>query len=148
MKIVVQRVSSANVVVDSKVVGKINKGFLLLVAVSQDDTTDDIDYCVRKVSGLRIFEDEHDKMNLSLKDVGGSILSISQFTLMGETRHGNRPSFSKAMKADSANLYFQVFNEMLRNNGFTVESGIFQTHMDVSLVNDGPVTIIIDSKER
>lgn len=147
MKIIVQRVSEASVSVDGKIVGKIDKGFMCLVGVMVDDTINDIQYCVHKISGLRIFDDENDHMNLSLKDVNGSILSISQFTLAANCHKGFRPSFSQAAKPQIAKQYYELFNQGLKDNGIKVETGIFQSDMKVSLVNDGPVTIIIDSKK-
>lgn len=146
MKIIVQRVSSASVSVDGNVVGKIDKGFMCLVGIMIDDTEKDVQYCVHKVAGLRIFDDENDHMNLSLKDVNGSILSISQFTLAGDCHKGFRPSFTNAARPEIANPYYELFNQGLKDNGIHVETGIFQTDMKVSLVNDGPVTIIVDSK--
>lgn len=148
MKIVVQRVAKASVSVDDKIVGSIDNGYVLLVGIRNDDTKEDVDYCVRKVSGLRIFEDDQDKMNLSLKDVGGSILSISQFTLYGDTHKGNRPSFTMAARPEVAQPLYEWFNQGLKDLGFHVETGIFQTHMQVSLVNDGPVTILIESRKE
>lgn len=148
MKIVVQRVNSASVSIDGQIKGQIGQGYVLLVGISIDDTMDDVTYCVRKVAGLRIFEDDQDKMNLSLKDVGGSILSISQFTLYGDTKKGNRPSFTMAARPELAQPLYDAFNQGLKDAGFHVETGIFQTHMHVALVNDGPVTIIIESKKE
>lgn len=144
----IQRVSKANVVIDGKENGAIGQGFLLLVGVEEEDTKEDVDYLVRKVSNLRIFEDETGKMNLSLGDVKGEILSISQFTLHAETKKGNRPSFIKAAKPQKANLLYEELNQGLRREGFKVETGIFGADMDVSLINDGPVTILIDSKNK
>lgn len=147
MKVVVQRVSKASVTVNDQIVGSITNGYVLLVGICNDDTLDDVAYCVHKVSGLRIFEDENEKMNRSLKDVGGSILSISQFTLYGDTHKGNRPSFTQAARPQVAQPLYESFNQGLEDAGFHVETGIFQTHMQVSLVNDGPVTIIIESRK-
>ena len=148
MKVVVQRVSKASVTVNDQIVGSITNGYVLLVGICNDDTLDDVAYCVHKVSGLRIFEDENEKMNRSLKDVGGSILSISQFTLYGDTHKGNRPSFTQAARPQVAQPLYESFNQGLEDAGFHVETGIFQTHMQVSLVNDGPVTIIIESRKE
>ena len=148
MKVVVQRVSKASVTVNDQIVGSITNGYVLLVGVCNDDTLDDVAYCVHKVSGLRIFEDENEKMNRSLKDVGGSILSISQFTLYGDTHKGNRPSFTQAARPQVAQPLYESFNQGLEDAGFHVETGIFQTHMQVTLVNDGPVTIIIESRKE
>ena len=148
MKVVVQRVSQASVSVNDQIVGSITNGYVLLVGISNEDTLDDVAYCVHKVGGLRIFEDDNEKMNRSLKDVGGSILSISQFTLYGDTHKGNRPSFTQAAKPQIAQPLYESFNQGLKDAGFHVETGIFQTHMQVSLVNDGPVTIIIESRKE
>ena len=148
MKVVVQRVSKASVTVNDQIVGSITNGYVLLVGICNDDTLDDVAYCVHKVSGLRIFEDENEKMNRSLKDVGGSILSISQFTLYGDTHKGNRPSFTQAARPQVAQPLYESFNQGLKDAGFHVETGIFQTYMQVSLVNDGPVTIIIESRKE
>ena len=146
MKIVVQRVSSADVRVDGKEVGKISNGLLLLIGVAETDTEADIEYVANKCSELRIFEDKDGKMNLSVQKVEGEILAISQFTLLGDTRKGRRPSFIKAANPTKAENYYKKFNQILINNGLHVETGIFGAMMDVSLVNDGPVTLIIDSK--
>lgn len=146
MKCVVQRVSEASVKVNGEVKGSINKGYVVLVGIKDDDTLDDVKYCVKKVSGLRVFEDQQGKMNLNLEQVGGQILSISQFTLYGDTRKGNRPSFIEAARPEKANEYYNVFNHQLEELGYTVATGQFQADMKVSLINDGPVTIIIDSK--
>ena len=148
MKVVVQRVSKASVTVNDQIVGSITNGYVLLIGICNDDTLDDVAYCVHKVSGLRIFEDENEKINRSLKDVGGSILSISQFTLYGDTHKGNRPSFTQAARPQVAQPLYESFNQGLEDAGFHVETGIFQTHMQVSLVNDGPVTIIIESRKE
>ena len=148
MKAVIQRVSKASVDVEGQTIGKIGKGFMVLLGVHEDDTQEDLNYLVKKVTGLRIFEDSQGKMNLSLADVGGSLLVISQFTLLASTKKGNRPSFIQAGAPQmSAGLYEQ-FMEACRNMGFHVEHGKFGAHMDVSLINDGPVTIIIDSRHR
>lgn len=148
MRIVIQRVSKAKVVADGVLSGAINKGFLLLVGVEEADTSEDVDYLTRKISNMRIFEDEEGKMNLSLKEVNGEILSISQFTLHADTKKGNRPSFIKAAKPDQADQLYEELNDSLRAEGFKVEVGVFGADMDVSLVNDGPVTILIDSKNK
>lgn len=147
MRAVVQRVSRASVTVDGDVVGEIARGFLVLLGVAEDDTQDDVIYLANKVAGLRVFEDDAGKMNLSLADVGGALLIVSQFTLLGDCRKGRRPSFVRAAdptKADA--LYGSVVAE-LRGQGFVVETGRFQQHMDVELVNDGPVTLLLDSRK-
>ncbi len=148
MKAVIQRVSSANVMVDGKIVGEIERGFLVLLGVKRGDTTDDAAYLARKIAKLRVFNDEAGKMNLSLEQVGGAVLAVSQFTLYADTRDGNRPGFSQAAAPDDGNRLYKTFCELLRNENLEVQTGIFQTEMKVSLVNDGPVTIIIDSSER
>lgn len=147
MKVVIQRAKNANVTVNDEIIGQIENGFVVLVGVTHDDTEEDIDYLVNKISHLRVFEDELGKMNDSLIDVGGSILSISQFTLYGDTKKGRRPSFVKAAKPEFANEMYQLFNEKLKNNGIEVQTGEFGAMMNVSLTNVGPVTFIIDSKE-
>lgn len=148
MKVIIQRVSSASVAVDGKTEGAIQRGFLLLVGVEEKDDETDVTYLARKISNLRVFEDDEGKMNLALNDVGGAILSISQFTLLANTKKGNRPSFIDAAKPEIGNKLYESLNEQLRNEGFDVQTGVFGAHMDVSLVNDGPVTIIIDSKNK
>ncbi len=148
MRVVIQRVSKAKVVADGVESGVINKGFLLLVGVEEEDTNEDVAYLTRKIANMRIFEDEAGKMNLSLKEVNGEILSISQFTLHADTKKGNRPSFIKAAKPDIADKLYEELNQNLRDEGFKVETGVFGADMDVSLVNDGPVTILIDSKNK
>lgn len=148
MRVVIQRVSKAKVVADGALSGAINKGFLLLVGVEEADTSEDVDYLTRKISNMRIFEDEDGKMNLSLKEVDGEILSISQFTLHADTKKGNRPSFINAARPDQADQLYEELNDKLRTEGFKVEVGIFGADMDVSLVNDGPVTILVDSKNK
>ena len=148
MRVVIQRVSKAKVVVDGALSGAINKGFLLLVGVEEADTSEDVDYLTRKISNMRIFEDEDGKMNLSLKEVDGEILSISQFTLHADTKKGNRPSFINAARPDQADQLYEELNDKLRTEGFKVEVGVFGADMDVSLVNDGPVTILVDSKNK
>jgi len=144
MKIILQKVKKASVSVDNKVVGSIDKGYCLLVGVHKDSTEEDAKYLAKKVAQARLFEDENDKINLSLKDVGGSILSVSQFTLYADTKKGNRPSFTSAAGAEKANELYEKFNEFLREEGVTVETGIFQTMMEVNIVNDGPVTIVYE----
>ena len=143
MRIVAQRVKEANVKVDNKVVGSIEKGLMLLVSFTQTDTEKEIDYMVNKVLALRIFDDENGVMNKSVMDIGGSILSISQFTLYGDASKGNRPSYIKALNGEEATKLYDLFNEKLRNH-IKVETGIFGADMKVSLLNDGPVTIILE----
>lgn len=148
MRVVIQRVSSGSVTIDQEVVGQISKGFVVLVGVMAEDTADDVAYLVKKVSQLRIFEDEEGKTNLSLKDVDGQILSISQFTLYANTKKGNRPSFIHAADPSIAIPLYDKFNQELRELDFHVETGEFGADMQVALVNDGPMTIMIDSKHR
>lgn len=148
MRAVIQRVSQAKVVVDENTVGQIGKGFMILLGVHEQDTQVDVDYLVGKISKLRVFEDEQQKMNRSIIDVGGEILSISQFTLFADTKKGNRPSFVQAAKPDTAIPLYEAFNEGLRQVGIPVETGIFGADMKCHLVNDGPVTIIIDSQNK
>ncbi len=144
MKIILQKVKKASVSVDNKVVGSIDKGYCLLVGVHKESTEEDAKYLAKKVAQARLFEDENDKINLSLKDVGGSILSVSQFTLYADTKKGNRPSFTSAAGAEKANELYEKFNEFLKEEGVTVETGIFQTMMEVNIVNDGPITIVYE----
>ena len=148
MRIVLQRVSHASVTVEEKVIGKIQRGFLLLVGVTHDDAMEDMEYLVRKIVQMRIFEDEEGKLNRSIQDIGGEILSVSQFTLYADTKKGNRPSFSKAAPGDVAIEMFEQFNGLLRDTGIPVETGQFGADMKVELLNDGPVTILLDSKNR
>ncbi|WP_431612553.1 D-aminoacyl-tRNA deacylase [Chryseobacterium sp. 'Rf worker isolate 10'] len=145
MKIVIQRVSEASVKVDGKIVGEIGKGLLLLAGVDENDEKTDADWLVQKVLNLRIFGDEDDKLNLSVKDISGEILCISQFTLIADYKKGNRPSFIKAAKPDKAVPLFDYFKEEIAKSGLKTESGIFGADMKVSLINDGPVTIVMDS---
>lgn len=148
MRAVVQRVDRASVTVDNKVVGQVDKGLMVLFGAAQDDTDKDLNYIVDKVAGLRIFEDDQDKMNLSVQDVGGSILAVSQFTLYGDCRKGKRPSFDGAAKPELANSYYEKFVAALRDKGIKVETGVFRAHMLVELVNNGPVTMLLDSKKQ
>mgnify|MGYP001381306822 FL=1 len=148
MKAVLQRAIDASVTVDSEVIGEIDNGFVLLVGVQHDDTEEDVEYLANKIVHLRIFEDDEGKMNRSILDVNGSILSISQFTLYADTRKGRRPSFVKAAKPEYANRMYELLNEKLRQYGVKVETGKFGAMMDVRLTNVGPVTIIIESKEK
>lgn len=143
MRVVVQRVSKACVSVNNQVVGSIDEGLMLLVGFTQDDTLENIDYMVNKVLNLRIFPDENDVMNKSVKDTGGSILSISQFTLYGDTSKGNRPSYVKALNGEYAIKLYDKFNEKLKEY-VLVETGVFGADMQVSLVNMGPTTIILE----
>ena len=149
MRIVLQRVKSASVAIEDSVVGEINQGFLLLVGVGPDDTRDDASYLARKIAGMRIFSDENRKMNLSIDQVVGKVLSVSQFTLFADTKKGNRPSFTGAASPEAANKLYEEFNEILRTEyGLIVETGEFGADMQVSLVNDGPVTILLDTKNQ
>lgn len=149
MKVVVQRVSEASVSIDDEVVGSIGRGFMLLVGVGPNDTEEDVKYVARKVAKMRVFTDENDKMNLSLDQVDGKVLSISQFTLFADTRKGNRPSFTGAANPELGDKLYQAFNQELREaHGLAVETGQFGADMQVSLVNDGPVTIIVDSADK
>lgn len=146
MRLVVQRVSSAEVKVDGKTTGKIEKGFLVLLGIKTTDTKKEADYLVKKLCGLRVFTDENDKMNLALKDVGGELLIVSQFTLYGDCSGGNRPSFTDAARPEIAEPLYEYFCEECMKKEINVQRGIFGADMKVSLVNDGPVTIIIESK--
>lgn len=145
MKIVIQRVSEASVKVDGKIVGEIGKGLMLLTGIDENDEKADADWLVQKILNLRIFGDEEDKLNLSVKDISGEILCISQFTLIADYKKGNRPSFIKAAKPDKAIPLFDYFKEEIAKSGLKTESGIFGADMKVSLINDGPVTIVMDS---
>ena len=145
MRCVIQRVTEASVTTGGEVVGKIGKGFMVLVGVSVDDTDKDVRYMAEKVPNLRIFEDEEGKMNLSLKDVGGAILAVSQFTLYGDARGGRRPGFTTAARPEPANELYEQLVAAWREQGLTVETGRFRTDMQVALVNDGPVTLLMDS---
>lgn len=147
MKLLVQRVSSAKVDVDSKTVGKINKGFLVLIGVTHTDTKEIADYLVKKLCNLRVFKDENSKMNLSIKDVDGELLIVSQFTLYADCQHGNRPSFVNSAKPDMANELYEYFVEKCRKEVKNVETGIFGADMKVSLLNDGPVTIMLEKED-
>ena len=147
MRCVVQRVSEASVTVEGETVGAIGRGYMTLVGVQAGDPAGDAAYCAQKIAGLRIFEDSEEKMNLSLSDVGGEVLLVSQFTLLGDARHGRRPSFSDAARPEEAEALFETLREELEKSGLHVETGRFRTHMRVSLVNDGPVTILLDSKK-
>lgn len=145
MRCVIQRVSQASVTSEGVETGRIDRGFMVLIGVCAGDTEKDVKYMADKVPNLRIFEDENGKMNLSLKDVGGAMLAVSQFTLYGDARGGRRPSFIAAARPEAANALYQQLVEAWRAQGIRVETGRFQTDMQVSLVNDGPVTILMDS---
>lgn len=145
MRAVVQRVDRAGVTVDGASVGSVQRGLMVLLGVAEGDTDKDLAYMADKITGLRIFEDEAGKMNLSVKDIGGEILLVSQFTLCGDCRKGKRPSFDKAARPDVANSYYERLVEMCRSQGIHVETGVFRAHMLVELVNNGPVTILLDS---
>ena len=148
MRVILQRAKNASVTVDGQITGAIEKGYVLLVGITHDDTIEDLQYCVKKVTELRLWEDEEGKMNHSIEEVGGAILSVSQFTLFADTKKGRRPSFTNAARPDLADPLWQQFNDLLRERGLVVETGVFGAMMDVALVNDGPVTIILDSKAK
>lgn len=148
MRCVVQKVTQASVTVENEVVGKIGAGFMVLVGVETGDTEADAAYIAGKITGLRIFEDADDKMNLSLKDVGGDVLLVSQFTLLADARHGRRPSFIGAARPEQAEPLCETLKQKIEEAGIHVETGRFQTHMEVALVNDGPTTILLDSKKN
>ena len=147
MRAVVQRVTSSSVSVSGEVKGSIRNGLTVLLGVETGDGQNDLDYMIEKVSGLRIFDDENGVMNLSVLDVGGEILSISQFTLLGDVRRGKRPSWIRAERPETANELYMRFNDGLRARGIHVEEGVFQAEMSVNIVNDGPVTILLDSRK-
>ena len=148
MKIVLQRVSDASVKVEGKIVGKIDEGLMLLIGVDETDDQQDADWLVKKIIDVRIFSDEAGKMNRSVKDINGEILCISQFTLISDYKKGNRPSFIKAAKPEKAIPLFEYFKDELKKSGLKIESGIFGADMKVSLINDGPVTLVFDSKTK
>ncbi|MEW6064451.1 D-tyrosyl-tRNA(Tyr) deacylase [Desulforamulus profundi] len=147
MRAVVQRVQRGSVTVNNEVVGKIGHGLVVLLGVGQGDTTDDARYLADKICQLRIFDDQQGKLNLSVQDVGGSILAISQFTLYGDCRKGRRPSYSDAAPPEAARELYQVFVQRLVCNGLTTATGVFQEHMVVEIINDGPVTLLLDSRK-
>ena len=147
MRVIIQRVKTAQVAVSDEVIAEIADGLLLLVGVAPDDTKEDLDYACRKIVNMRSFSDEAGKMNLSIKDIKGSILSVSQFTLFAETKKGNRPAFTGAANPTLAKDYYEQFNDKLAQS-VPVETGIFGADMQVTLENDGPVTIILDTKQR
>lgn len=144
MRVVIQRVNHAQVAIDGKIVGQIKKGFLLLVGIKEGDEESTIKKAADKIAKMRIFEDENGKTNLSLKDVGGEILSVSQFTLLANTKKGNRPSFTQAMRPPKSQEYWEDFNDELKVQGLHVETGVFGADMQVDLENDGPFTIVLD----
>ncbi|TDF97679.1 D-aminoacyl-tRNA deacylase [Paenibacillus piri] len=146
MRIVIQRSKQAQVTVEGAVVGAIDHGLVLLVGVTHEDTEQDARYAAEKIAGLRIFEDDSGKMNLSVKETGGQILSVSQFTLYGDCRKGKRPNFMAAARPELAEPLYMRLNELLSDQGLQVETGVFGAMMDVSLINDGPVTLIIDTR--
>lgn len=147
MKVVIQRCKEAQVRVDGETVGQIEQGLMLLVGITHEDTEQDVRYVADKTAGLRIFEDDQEKMNFSVQDVGGQILSVSQFTLYGDCRKGKRPNFMAAARPDHAERLYELFNDRLRELGLVVETGKFGAMMDVSFTNWGPVTLILDSKQ-
>ena len=147
MKVVIQRSGEASVTVGGKVTGAIDSGYVLLVGITHSDTEEDVRYVANKVANLRLFEDDEGKMNLSILEAGGAILSVSQFTLYADTTRGRRPGFSEAARPEQAQPIYERFNEELRGLGLRVETGVFGAMMDVSLTNDGPVTVIVESKK-
>lgn len=148
MRAVVQRVKNASVTIDEKVVGEIGYGFMVLLGIHEEDTQEDVQYLVKKISKSRVFEDENGKLNLSIHAIEGSILSVSQFTLYADTKKGNRPSFIKAARPETAVPLYEAFNQGLSQQGINVVTGEFGADMQISLVNDGPVTIIYDTREK
>jgi D-tyrosyl-tRNA(Tyr) deacylase len=148
MRAVIQRVSQASVVVAEETVGAIDQGLMVLLGVAQGDTSKDVVTLADKTAGLRIFEDNDGKMNRSVKDIGGSILVVSQFTLLGDCRKGRRPGFSDAAPPELADALYQEYVDALRNRGIKVATGVFRANMQVALVNDGPVTIMLDSRKQ
>jgi len=148
MRAVVQRVSRSTVTIGDKVTGEIGQGLLVLLGVGQNDNESDAEYCAEKICGLRIFEDDQGKMNRSLLDDGGSVLAVSQFTLYGDVRRGKRPSFDAAARPEAAKRLYECFVERIRAAGLHCETGRFQEMMRVALVNEGPVTILIDSEKK
>ncbi|GGI66238.1 D-aminoacyl-tRNA deacylase [Enterococcus alcedinis] len=148
MRAVIQRVSQASVTINNETVGAIEQGFMVLLGIHEEDTLEDVAYLVRKITKLRVFEDSEGKMNLDISAVNGAILSISQFTLHADTKKGNRPSFIKAGRPEMAIPLYDAFNQALQSEGLLVATGEFGANMQIALINDGPVTIIIDSKEK
>lgn len=147
MRAVVQRVTDADVSVENQIKGSIGRGFVVLLGVEEGDNETDADYIAEKVSGLRVFDDSEGKMNLSVTDIGGEILSVSQFTLLADARKGRRPSFIRAAQPEEANRLYEYFNEKVREKGVTVAEGVFRADMLVRINNDGPVTILLDSRK-
>ena len=147
MRAVVQRVTDADVSVDNKITGAIGKGYMVLLGVEEGDSEADAEYIAEKIAGLRVFEDNEGKMNLSLMDIGGAVLSVSQFTLLADARKGRRPSFVRAARPEEANRLYIYFNEKVREKGIRVAEGVFQAEMLVRINNDGPVTILLDSRK-
>ena len=147
MRAVVQRVTDADVSVENQIKGSIGRGFVVLLGVEEGDNETDADYIAEKVSGLRVFDDSEGKMNLSVTDIGGEILSVSQFTLLADARKGRRPSFIRAAHPEEANRLYEYFNEKVREKGVTVAEGVFRADMLVRINNDGPVTILLDSRK-
>jgi len=148
MRAVIQKVTHAEVVVEGETVGSIRDGYMVLLGAENGDTEADARYCAEKIAGLRVFEDENDKMNLSLADVGGSVLLVSQFTLLADARHGRRPDFIQAARPEVAEPLCDMVKAIIESKGVHVETGRFRTHMQVSLLNDGPVTILLDSRKK
>ena len=148
MRVILQRVSRASVLVNSNIIGSINNGLLVLVGFSDTDTSKEIDYIVDKIINLRVFNDNMGLMNKCLKDVGGSILSVSQYTLYADTSHGRRPSYIKALNGDQAIILYNEFNKKIKEAGIKLETGIFGANMQVSSINDGPVSIIIEKENK
>lgn len=148
MRAVVQRVSRASVTVDGEMTGQIARGFVVLLGVAEGDGQEQVVYLAQKISGLRVFEDSEGKMNLSLTEVGGAMLVVSQFTLLGDCRRGRRPSFIQAARPEIADELYRAFCAEVRGQGIEVQTGRFQQHMEVELVNDGPVTLLVDSAKQ
>ncbi|MGL4820958.1 MAG: D-aminoacyl-tRNA deacylase [Bacilli bacterium] len=148
MRVVVQRALRGHVEVENKIVGQIQRGLVLLVGITHTDTVEDVRWMADKIAGLRIFDDAEGRMNLSVQDVEGEVLSISQFTLYGDCRKGRRPNYMGAAKPDIANPLYEQFNEQLRVQGLSVSTGVFGAHMHVDFINDGPVTLILDTADR
>lgn len=147
MRAVVQRVTRSSVTVDNKITGEIGQGLMVLIGVEKEDTIKDAEYIARKISGLRVFDDNEGVMNLNIRDVGGKILAVSQFTLLGDVRKGNRPSYFNAEEPAEADMLYRKVIDMLTGKGISVEEGVFRAEMSVEIVNDGPVTILLDSRK-
>lgn len=148
MKVIVQRSKKSNVKVDDKITGKIDKGLVVLVGFTQDDTEKEIEYITNKIINLRVFDDENNIMNKNIKEINGSILLVSQFTLYADTQKGNRPSYSKALSSKEAIKLYEIFINKLKENNIKVETGLFGHHMELNITNDGPVTIIIEKNNE